>query len=47
MKFVSGARLELRHEMGVEAAGVRGFGVDEQATTANVVRELCEPARSR
>ena len=44
MKFVGGARLELGYEMNVEVAGVGGFGVDEQASTTDAVRELGEPS---
>jgi hypothetical protein len=44
VKFVSGAWLELGYEMLVEVAGVGGFGVDEQASATNVVREFGEPS---
>jgi hypothetical protein len=42
MKVVGGARLELGYEMKVEVARVGGLGVDEQAATADVIRELNE-----
>ncbi len=44
VKFVCGAWLELRYEMCVEVSGVGGFGVDEQAAAANVVREFGKPS---
>ncbi len=43
MKFVGRTWLELGYEMSVEIAGVSGFGVDEQASATNVVREFGEP----
>jgi hypothetical protein len=46
VKFVGWAWLELGYEMNVEAAGFGGFGVYEQASTADVLRESDEPGKN-
>jgi hypothetical protein len=40
VKWVGGAGLELGYEMTVEVAGFGGFGVHEETSTADVVREF-------
>ncbi len=45
MEFVGGAWLELGYEMKVEVAGIGGFGVYKQASTANVVGEFNEAGK--
>ncbi|MEB3979963.1 hypothetical protein OQ968_01645 [Mycobacterium sp. 663a-19] len=44
VKVVGGTGLELGYEMNVEPAGLGGFGMHEQASTANVIRECGEPS---
>lgn len=46
MQFVGWAALELGYEMNVEVAGFGGFGVDEQASTADVLRESDEAGKN-
>lgn len=46
VQFVGGARLELGYQMTVEVAGVGGFGVHQQTSTANIVREFDEPSQT-
>jgi hypothetical protein len=46
VEVVGWAGLELGHQMHVEVAGVGAFGVDDQASTTYVVRELGESSEN-